>query len=124
MYQEPYEEITPVKPALMHIPMSRLHLAFATGEAPGYQRAANMDRVRKIAREWDWVQLNALTVSRRVGVPFPGRLFVVDRHHRLLAARLLFDPDQGLPCQVSPMDYKREAWVFANQNRNSAAPAR
>ena len=85
----------------------------------GYQRVVDQNQVKRIAKNWDWSMVGLLTVSRRVGEPHPGELFVVDGQHRLEAGRMAFGEEQPLPCVVRPMTYEEEAARFARQSQNT-----
>lgn len=72
-----------------------------------YQRHANEDKLKAIARDWSWIACGAITVADRGGV-----LFVVDGQHRVLAARRRIDIID-MPCVVfKTHEAKQEAKGF------------
>lgn len=82
---------------------------------PRYQRSIENGEsqalIADIALNWHWGRAQVLTVSRR-----DGRLFVVDRQHRLAAAKLRGDIQQ-LPCLIEEFsDVAEEAQLFNDLN--------
>lgn len=59
-----------------------------------YQRAANENKIRAIAREWSWIACGVIIVAERDNV-----FYVVDGQHRVIAARRRADI-KTLPCIV------------------------
>jgi hypothetical protein len=99
------------------IPLGLLNISYAD-PGPGYQRAANERRIRKISANWDWDMMEPLVVSIRQGQPDEGSYFVVDGQHRFLAALRVFGEDQEVPCIIVHMTLDQEALRFARQNEN------
>lgn len=104
-------------PVIRRIPLRLLNVALAD-PGPGYQREPNLNRVRKIARAWDWGMYEPLIVSERKDGPRAGQLFIVDGQHRYLAALENFPEWQELPALVLPMTMEEEARRFARQGEN------
>lgn len=78
-----------------------------------YQRPRDMVKAIKIARVFSWVACGAIIVARR-----DGRYFVIDGHHRVLAARKRADISK-LQCLVFETDdAKQEAKGFLDANSN------
>jgi hypothetical protein len=76
-----------------------------------YQRAANNDKIRKIAGKWSWIACGAIIVGCR-----EGRYYVIDGGHRVMASRHRIDI-KTLPCLVfSTADNIEEATGFLNAN--------
>lgn len=95
---------------LAYVPKAVLHID------PAYQRNATHTKVLRIAKEWNWMALGAITVSERDGV-----LFVVDGQHRVLAAKKRSDV-QELPCIIFKSSGARDeakGFVEANTNRKA-----
>ena len=64
--------------------------------SPDFQRTVNMQRVRKIARDFDWNKMNIIKASFR-----DGQYHVFDGAHTLMAMKLLHgDEDFEVPCRV------------------------
>lgn len=85
---------------------------------PGYQRELRKANLRNL-RKWDWIKFNPLKVSRRVGGPRAGELFVWDGQHRYHVATELFGEKQAVTCIITPMTYEQEAEYFARQDEAS-----
>jgi hypothetical protein len=63
------------------------------------QREVDPDRVLRIANEWDWARVEALTVAPTSTI---NRFVVVEGSHRSSAALIYGGPDIRLPCMVLP----------------------
>lgn len=86
----------------------------------GYQRESRRQKIAALLRNWDWVKFGTLSVSRRVGGPRAGQLFVWDGQHRYLAALEKFPDSQVVPCIITPMTCAEEARHFAEQDKDSS----
>lgn len=104
---------------IQHLPASLLNIA-PHDPGPGYQRPANVRRVEKLARDWDWAMLDPLTVSKRQGGSRDGELFVVDGQHRWLAAIERWGESVVLPATMLRLTLEEEADRFSRQHDNSA----
>ena len=86
----------------------------------GYQRPANLARVRKIAKEWDDMLMSPILLSKRAD----GTYWVMDGNHTRLAAREKFGADHELPCIVyENLTPQQEAEVFTRKNSSQKKPS-
>jgi hypothetical protein len=108
-------------PQIERVPATMLNIA-AYDPGPGYQRPADLNRVARIAREWDWALFDPLTVSRRRGGPRDGELFVVDGQHGWLAAMERWGETIELPATMLHLTLEEEAERFARQHENARRP--
>lgn len=78
---------------------------------PTYQRAANSEKVLKIAQEWSWISCNTIEVAYR-----DNNYYVIDGQHRVLGALKRSDIKE-LPCMIfETTDVAEEAIGFLSTN--------
>lgn len=99
-------------PQIERIPLYKLHVDH------GYQRTIKQHRIRKIIKNFDWLNFDPLFVSIRVDGPDSGKHFVVDGQHRYVAAKEVHGDLQEVPALIVPLTYEEEAKRFAQQDEN------
>lgn len=102
------------------IPISKVMLGLLNIDRK-YQREIRPSKIKYLKDHWDWRKFHPLSVSRRVGGPRAGELFIWDGQHRYLTAGELFSEYQELPCTISDMTYQQEAEFFARQHEGSSS---
>lgn len=91
------------------------------GDSPlGYQRAVSESQIQDILASFEDELRKDTIVSRRVGGPSAGTLYVVDGQHTLDALKRKYpDPEQRIKVSLRHWTREQEAKAFLGQRENS-----